>query len=73
MPRGSSKTLSVIVPVETQERLEKLAKFKRWSVSQTARILIEEGLDQHEAEDRKNDWSRSSQSQFLPKEAGFCS
>jgi predicted DNA-binding protein len=55
MPRGSSKTLSVIVPVETQERLEKLAKFKRWSVSQTARILIEEGLDQHEAEDRKID------------------
>jgi predicted DNA-binding protein len=55
MPRGSSKTLSVIVPVETQDRLEKLAKFKRWSVSQTARILIEEGLDRHEAEERKND------------------
>lgn len=55
MPRGPSKTLSVIVSVETQERLEKLANSKRWSVSQTARILIEEGLDQHEAEDKKND------------------
>jgi predicted DNA-binding protein len=50
MPSSRSKTLSVIVPVEIQERLEKLAESKRWSVSQTARILIEESLDRIEAD-----------------------
>lgn len=40
-----SKTLSVIVSEETQRRLEQLAKLKLWSVSQTARVLIEQGLD----------------------------
>jgi hypothetical protein len=37
--------LSAIISEETYERLEKLAKLKLWSVSQTARILIEQGLD----------------------------
>lgn len=40
-----SKTLSVIVSEETQKKLEILAKSKLWSVSQTARVLIERGLE----------------------------
>jgi hypothetical protein len=46
----SSKTLSVIVSEEIQKKLERLAKSKLWSVSQTARVLIERGLEQAEAE-----------------------
>jgi len=53
MPSKRSKTLSVVVPSEIQERLEKAAELKRWSVSQTARILIEEGLDRIEAENKE--------------------
>lgn len=48
-----SKTLSVIVSEETHRRLEKLAKLKLWSVSQTARVLIEQGLD-HEGIETDN-------------------
>jgi hypothetical protein len=46
MPTASDKvTVSVIVSKEVHEKLKRLANSRRWSVSQTGAILIEEGLD----------------------------
>ncbi|NEP02617.1 MAG: hypothetical protein F6K58_29005 [Symploca sp. SIO2E9] len=43
--RPPSKTLSVIISAKTHAKLEKLADNQLWSLSQTARVLIEEGLE----------------------------
>jgi predicted DNA-binding protein len=45
MPSSRSKTLSVVIPLELLEQLEKVAESRRWSVSQTARIFIEESIE----------------------------
>jgi hypothetical protein len=46
MPAGEGKvTLSATVPIELKERFQKIADEKRWSVSQTVTIFIEEYLD----------------------------
>ena len=46
MPAGEGKvTLSATVPVELKERFQRIADEKRWSVSQTVTIFIEEYLD----------------------------
>lgn len=46
MPTASDKvTVSVIVSKQIHDKLKRLANSKRWSVSQTGAILIEEGLD----------------------------
>jgi hypothetical protein len=46
MPTASDKvTVSVIVSKEVHDKLKRLANSRRWSVSQTGAILIEEGLD----------------------------
>jgi hypothetical protein len=51
MPAGEGKvTLSAIVPVELKERFQRIAAEKRWSVSQTVTIFIEEYLDTWEDE-----------------------
>lgn len=46
MPTASDKvTVSVIVSKEVHDKLKQLANSKRWSVSQTGAVLIEEGLN----------------------------
>ncbi|WP_375493095.1 hypothetical protein [uncultured Nostoc sp.] len=51
MPTASDKvTVSVIVSKEVHDKLKRLANSKRWSVSQTGAILIEEGLDRADQE-----------------------
>jgi predicted DNA-binding protein len=51
MPAGEGKvTLSATVPVELKERFQRIAAEKRWSVSQTVTIFIEEYLDTWEDE-----------------------
>ena len=42
--------LSVNTTPELKERLKDFADSKRWSMSQAAEILIEEGLDKAESE-----------------------
>lgn len=41
-----NRTVSVIMSEDTYEALRMLAEVKDWSISQTARKLIEQGLDQ---------------------------
>lgn len=43
--------VGVVMPKKTRERLEVMAKVKGWSISQTATILIEEGLDRLEGKE----------------------
>ncbi|MCC5599135.1 hypothetical protein [Nostoc favosum] len=51
MPTASDKvTVSVIVSKEVHDKLKQLANSKRWSVSQTGAVLIEEGLDRADQE-----------------------
>ncbi len=51
MPRGKdSDSVTAVVSKELKERLKKYADSKRWSMSQAAGVLIEEGLDRFEAE-----------------------
>jgi len=51
MPRGKdSDSITAVVSKELKERLKKYAEIKRWSMSQAAGVLIEEGLKQFEAE-----------------------
>jgi hypothetical protein len=51
MPRGKdSDSITAVVSKELKERLKKYAQIKRWSISQAAGVLIEEGLKQFEAE-----------------------
>lgn len=51
MPTASDKvTVSVIVTKEVHDKLKRLANSKRWSVSQTGAVLIEEGLDRSDQE-----------------------
>lgn len=59
-----SKTLSVIIPEETQKKLEQFAKSKLWSVSQSARVLIEQGLEKEFSQ------SLSEQPHLAEKESG---
>lgn len=40
--------VGIVMPKKIRERLEVMAKVKGWSISQTATILIEEGLDRLE-------------------------
>lgn len=51
MPTAPDKvTVSVIVTREVHDKLKRLANSKRWSVSQTGAVLIEEGLDREDQE-----------------------
>jgi hypothetical protein len=51
MPRGKdSDSITAVVSKELKERLKKYAEIKRWSMSQAAGVLIEEGLKRFEAE-----------------------
>jgi hypothetical protein len=51
MATASDKvTVSVIVTKEVHDKLKRLANSKRWSVSQTGAVLIEEGLDRADQE-----------------------
>lgn len=51
MPRGKdSDSVTAVVSKELKERLRKYAEIKRWSMSQAAGVLIEEGLNRFEAE-----------------------
>jgi hypothetical protein len=53
MPRGKdSDSVTAVVSKELKERLRKYAEIKRWSMSQAAGILIEEGLDRFEVESK---------------------
>jgi len=47
---GDKVTVSVIVTKEVHDKLKRLANSKRWSVSQTGAVLIEEGLDRADQE-----------------------
>lgn len=47
---GYKVTVSVIVSREVHDKLKQLANSKRWSVSQTGAVLIEEGLDRADQE-----------------------
>ncbi|WDD30130.1 GIY-YIG nuclease family protein (plasmid) [Nostoc sp. UHCC 0926] len=47
---GDKVTVSVIVTKEVHGKLKQLANSKRWSVSQTGAVLIEEGLDRADQE-----------------------
>ena len=54
MSKGESSTnLGAIVSFELKERLKKYAASKRWSMSQAAGILIEEGLDRAESSSKQ--------------------
>lgn len=51
MATASDKvTVSVIVTKEVHDKLKRLSNSKRWSVSQTGAVLIEEGLDRADQE-----------------------
>jgi hypothetical protein len=51
MPRGKdSDSVTAVVSKELKERLKRYAQINRWSMSQAAGILIEEGLDRFEVE-----------------------
>ncbi len=51
MPRGKdSDSITAVVSKELKERLKKYAEINRWSMSQAAGVLIEEGLKRFEAE-----------------------
>ena len=51
MPKAKSSTnLGAVVSQELKERLKEFADFKRWSMSQAAAVLIEEGLNRYEQE-----------------------
>jgi predicted DNA-binding protein len=51
MPRGKpSINLGAVVSPELKERLKEFADLKRWSMSQAAAVLIEEGLERYEEE-----------------------
>lgn len=51
MATASDKvTVSVIVSKELHDKLKRLANSKRWSVSQTGAVLIEEGLERADQE-----------------------
>lgn len=58
-----SKTLSVIISEETQKRLEQFAKSRLWSVSQTARVLIEQGLEREGIEPDSTNGGKPTQTQ----------
>lgn len=58
-----SKTLSVIISEETQKRLESFAKSRLWSVSQSARVLIEQGLEREGIESDGTEKNKPIQSQ----------
>jgi predicted DNA-binding protein len=56
MPKAADKaTISVVIPKEALERLKKLAEEKDWSVSQTAKNLIVEGLERVETEGKESE------------------
>ena len=49
MPVSDGKvTLSAAVPVEMKERIQRIASEKRWSLSQTLVVFIEDCLDEWE-------------------------
>ena len=49
MPVSDVKvTLSAAVPIELKERIQKIATEKRWTLSQTVVIFIEDCLDKWE-------------------------
>lgn len=49
MPVSEGKvTLSAAVPVELKERIQRIASEKRWTLSQTLVIFLEEYLDEWE-------------------------
>jgi hypothetical protein len=51
MPRGKdSDSITAVVSKDLKERLKKYAEINRWSMSQAAGVLIEEGLKRFEAE-----------------------
>ena len=51
MPKAKSSTnLGAVVSPELKERLKEFADLKRWSMSQAAAVLIEEGLERYEQE-----------------------
>jgi hypothetical protein len=53
MPKGDDKEIvSAVISKELKKRLKKYADSKRWSMSQAAGILIEEGLDRFEVESK---------------------
>jgi len=43
-------TLSAAVPIELKERIQKIASEKRWTLSQTLVIFLEEYLDEWEGD-----------------------
>lgn len=56
MPKAADKaTISVVIPKEALARLKKLAEEKDWSISQTAKNLIVEGLERVETDDSKTE------------------
>jgi hypothetical protein len=51
MPTGKdSVQVALIMPKALKEKLKKFAESKRWSISQTGVVLIEEALDRAESE-----------------------
>jgi hypothetical protein len=46
----SSTNLGAVVSPELKERLKQYADLKRWSMGQTAAVLIEDGLERYEEE-----------------------
>lgn len=57
MPKADDKEIvSAVISKELKKRLKKYADSKRWSMSQAAGILIEEGLERAEAEDKETQW-----------------
>ena len=54
MPRGkNSDAVTAVVPKELKKKLQEYADSKRWSISQAAGILIEEGLDRAESSSKQ--------------------
>ncbi len=51
MPISEGKvTLSAAVPIELKERIQRIASEKRWTLSQTLVIFLEEYLDDWESD-----------------------
>jgi predicted DNA-binding protein len=68
MPTSPDKaTVSAVIPLEIKERLKVIAKAKRWSISQTAGLILEECISKYEdGLKKKREKSPSKSSKTLP-------